>query len=735
MDQGPKDQNMETRDLSPADEGDNHDNVNLMDMELEPQLEDEIPSAADLLAGAFNISFATYEADLETSRKTTRPAEIDTLPFVNNVISSSALQAHASGEAAAALKKAEMQRKINELQSKSAMALELEEKKRREDKLAFARRKREEQARLESLRVEQEAATVVARAKAIDEGLGFGNEYQLPDLPVEEPRKRVEEFISSQLGESSPRGQKPSVLRFTAPGFTANLIKEEKPRRQELNTPRFTVPGFPAKSVKKEKQDPLEELNPGASPSTPSQTVQFSNPADRMECFIQFMARRELIANKIEKFDDRLENFNTWKVAFKNMTNDVNITASEELALMLEYTTGKSKIATATQFLRRESDCGGTRILEKAGRTFWLDRSYYQCASEQTHNVPCVGIQGQQRSARIGGLTVRVAVCKRRWWSSILDEPAFLKPVLAKLPEELQGRWQRHAYHFKSQHGVDYPPFREFASFIQEIAQEWNDPFLSMESHLEKFPVKPLVKPPIEPTDDPPFRQGFTTFRTDITDPALKSSTNRDPARWCVIHKLSHPLSKCRAFRAMPLTERKNLLSQHRICFHCLATTNHLAKDCGTQVKCSECHSDKHVTALHAGPPSKPAAEEVELKDAHQNGGEPAVTSSYTKVCGNTMGGKSCAKICLVSIYANSQPENKIKAYVVIDDQSNCSLAKSKLFDLLNLGGKATPYTLKTCSGTSQALGRRAHNLLIESFDGTQSHTLPICAVFDLRLH
>ena len=36
MDQGPKDQNSETRDLSPADEGDNHDNVNLMDMELEP---------------------------------------------------------------------------------------------------------------------------------------------------------------------------------------------------------------------------------------------------------------------------------------------------------------------------------------------------------------------------------------------------------------------------------------------------------------------------------------------------------------------------------------------------------------------------------------------------------------------------------------------------------------------------------------------------------------------------
>ena len=61
-----------------------------------------------------------------------------------------------------------------------------------------------------------------------------------------------------------------------------------------------------------------------------SDTAHFSNRADHMECFIQFMARRELIANKIEKFDDCPENYNTWKAAFKKMTNDVKITASEE---------------------------------------------------------------------------------------------------------------------------------------------------------------------------------------------------------------------------------------------------------------------------------------------------------------------------------------------------------------------------------------------------------------------
>ena len=74
--------------------------------------------------------------------------------------------------------------------AKSAMALELEEKKRREDEIAFARRKLEEQARLESLRAEQEAAVAVARAKAIDQELGLAHEYEPPDLPVEEPGKQ-----------------------------------------------------------------------------------------------------------------------------------------------------------------------------------------------------------------------------------------------------------------------------------------------------------------------------------------------------------------------------------------------------------------------------------------------------------------------------------------------------------------------------------------------------------------
>lgn len=244
--------------------------------------------------------------------------------------------------------------------------------------------------------------------------------------------------------------------------------------------------------------------------------------------------------------------------------------------------------------------------------------------------------------------------------------------------------------------------------------------------------IKPPTVPPAEQTDGLIFGQGLTALRTEVSDSAPKDSVPCDPAKWCVIHKLCRPLGKYHAFRSKSLAERKALVTQHRIYFRCLASTNHLAKNCIAVVKCSECQNDKHMAGLHTGPINKPATQVGQQQEVHQQGEEPIqVSASCTEICGSTAGSRSCSKICLASIYVSGNPANKIKACVVIDNQSNCSLAKPKLFDLLKLGGEAKPYTLKTCSGTSQASGRRAHNLIIESLNGTRSHTLPVLTECD----
>ena len=237
---------------------------------------------------------------------------------------------------------------------------------------------------------------------------------------------------------------------------------------------------------------------------------------------------------QIEKFDDHPENFNTWKAAFKNM---------------LEYTTSESK--RLVQRLRNtyiENPTAGVwESWKKLGERFGSTTVITNVHLNKLTTFPVLAPKDNKGLQELGDLLLELQCVKEDGSLAglkILDEPAFLKPVLVKPPEELQGRWQRHGYCFKSQHGVDYPLF-EFAYFIQEIAQERNDLFLSIEiqerkCHLEKPPVKPPIKPSIEPTDEPSFGQSLAAFRTDITDAALKSSTTRDPARWCVVHKLWH---------------------------------------------------------------------------------------------------------------------------------------------------------------------------------------------------
>jgi len=56
----------------------------------------------------------------------------------------------------AAVKKAEMERKMRETEAQWALLLQQEEKNKREEEMAFARKKREEEARIACFPLEQD---------------------------------------------------------------------------------------------------------------------------------------------------------------------------------------------------------------------------------------------------------------------------------------------------------------------------------------------------------------------------------------------------------------------------------------------------------------------------------------------------------------------------------------------------------------------------------------------------
>ena len=211
------------------------------------------------------------------------------------------------------------------------------------------------------------------------------------------------------------------------------------------------------------------------------------------------------------------------------------------------------------------------------------------------------------------------------------------------------------------------------------------------------------------------------TYKTEIKDSDGRTDT-LDLTKWCILHKKPHPLSKCRVFRDKPIADCKTLLKQYHICYRCVAPTSHMAKDCLCTTKCSECQSDRHLAALHAG---KPPVEYKPKEEEKDHGGEKdPITAKCAELCSNKLGGRSCAKICLANVYDRNYPQKMITTYVVVDDQSNCSLAKSDLFDQLNMHGVKASYTLKTCSGISVLDRRGTKDFVIVSLDGRQTHQL-----------
>lgn len=126
--------------------------------------------------------------------------------------------------------------------------------------------------------------------------------------------------------------------------------------------------------------------------------------------------------------------------------------------------------------------------------------------------------------------------------------------------------------------------------FIQESALERNDPNLTID-----FPERRNMGPRNTSRNDE-----INLKKTEVEFEHQANGRNpppRSPANWCIVQHKPHPLSKCRAFLAKPLDEKTKKLRQNRVCFLCIASCDHFAKDCKVKIACTECKSDKNLAA------------------------------------------------------------------------------------------------------------------------------------------
>ncbi len=285
---------------------------------------------------------------------------------------------------------------------------------------------------------------------------------------------------------------------------------------------------------------------------------------------------------------------------------------------------------------------------------------------------------------------------------------------MEKLPTNLQDKWIVQGSKYKEDYQVAFPPFAFFSQFVRRQAKIRNDPSFSFSSlsylsTTSRTELKPSGKSTVN------------VHRTEVSSPTLdlqsKQSQKRieSPDRQCPIHCKPHPLKKCRTFKEKSVEERRSFLKENQICFRCCDLNEHIAKNCRVPIKCSECNSEWHIAALH--PDSVVLTTGKPVKEKEQYGKQTetpptSVTSKCTEICGKFGHGRSCYKICLVSVYQAGNREKAFKVYAVLDEQSNRYLAKTEFFNLFEIEANFAPYTIKTCAGVNQTSGWRATNLV-----------------------
>ncbi|XP_062422700.1 uncharacterized protein LOC119214058 [Pungitius pungitius] len=590
----------------------------------------------------------------------------------------------------------------------------------KESELKIERAKLE--ARIDYINLQREAEAAHAEAVVLENAAadmdGSEHNKELKSLPLQESAlKRTHDYVSDHALHhftQAPTEDKEvyPLHALLSPQQTQSLTINRRSMYHQRDTQEP-----PTEVLQRRNYDQQHNALPSKSPASDN----ISHNATVTD-LAKFLAKNQLVSSGLTRFDDLPEHYQAWRETFINTIENLEMSASEEMDLLIKWL-GKDSSEQALRIrsvnIRRPS-LGLQTIWERLNKTYGSPEVIERALFTKIENFPKIHNRDNKKLQELADLLVELDVAKGDGYLpglAYLDTTRGVQPIVEKLPVHLQDRWLSQGCKYKREHCVAFPPFSFFREFVCREAEDRNDPSFNV----------PTFVPTSYKNEKLTHIKPVSVHKTSISSQDATTKTE-DLDRLCPLHNKPHALKKCRGFRRMILDDRKKYLKENNICFRCCASTTHQAKFCETLIKCTECDSNKHLSALHPGPP--PQSQPCFFRPS-ENGGEceetmqPDVTSQCTEVCGKDFKGKSCSKICIVNVYPSGHRNLKRKMYAILDDQSNASLARSEFYEMFNIRGEAVSYTLKTCAGMVETAGRKACGFTVESIDGKMNMALP----------
>lgn len=406
------------------------------------------------------------------------------------------------------------------------------------------------EADLEALEYEREAEAARVEAEVLEAAVAMGNEDVQSLRSVVSPhmtQQRTDEYVqrqsqvSVQCSASPPHHETQHAMNSppcqSAPENVKSPVRDFRPSETVHAAEQFPTSTLSHRPHR--QHDQLPSLRPDSPP---------------MIDFAKFLARRELVTTGLTKFDDSPENFRAWQSSFFNATQGLGLTCSEELDLLVKWLGKESsehvkriRAVHATN-PRAALDLSWQRLQECYGSPEMVENALFK----RLDSFPRLYPKDNVKLRELSDLLMELLAAKEDGYLpglAYLDTSRGIKPIVEKLPPGLQEKWLTTGSRFKEQHRVTFPPISFFVDFIDSQAKARNDPSFALSSNSQL-----CSKGEGSPLKQSGFKTAVSVHKTDVSD-ADTEKKDSDPARYCRVHKNTHPLEKCRSFRMKALQE------------------------------------------------------------------------------------------------------------------------------------------------------------------------------------
>ncbi|XP_063968669.1 uncharacterized protein LOC135157358 [Lytechinus pictus] len=276
-----------------------------------------------------------------------------------------------------------------------------------------------------------------------------------------------------------------------------------------------------------------------------------------------------------------------------------------------------------------------------------------------------------------------------------LSPQKVLLPIAERLPYHLKGKWLNRVGVLRRQNRI--PGFEDMMYFVQEAAQEINDPVYGglMSSKSDQRKSTSGGKP----------KGSFST-----------SSSSKPAEPGCFECKGDHKLWDCKQFKDMMPKDRLRLARKKGLCFNCLRP-GHMTGACKSKMTCSvEGCSRKHNKLLHT---SEPAGDQNSEGDAQNNSVEVEASCNSTGA-----GRRSVLPIVPVRVRAEGGKQ-VLKTYALLDSGSTSTFCLTSLVRRLGVKGVKEKLLLTTLERKESIVHTEAVSLVVDTGDDSKRVKLP----------